>query len=283
MTRLLKGAEVTAVLNQQLIRRAAALKQRGVAPLLALVRVGAHADDIAYEQGVLKRAESIGVETRRFLLPETVSQGELLAVIESVNRDTAVHGCLIFRPLPAQIDNDAARNALDPAKDSDGITDGSLAGVFTNSKQGFPPCTAQACLEILDHFGIELKGKRVTVIGRSLVVGKPLSLMLQARHATVTMCHSRTVDLPARCREAEILIAAAGQAEMVDASYLSPGQIVLDVGINFTAAGQLVGDVCFAAAENTVDAITPVPGGVGTVTTSVLIKHVIEAAEKNER
>lgn len=280
MALLMKGSEVTAVLNEDLKNRLNSLQKKGVSPTLALVRVGERSDDVAYEKGILKRCDSIGVQVKRYLLREDVTQEEILAVIHEINEDDSLHGCMVFRPLPKHLNDKEIRDAQLPAKDVDGITDGSLAGVFAGTDTGFPPCTAQACMEILDHYGIELKGKRVTVIGRSLVVGKPLAMMLLGKHATVTICHTRTLDMPARCKEADIICAAAGVAEMVDASYLSPNQVLIDVGINFTAEGKMVGDVNFAAAEPIVGSITPVPGGVGAVTTSVLVKHVIIAAER---
>lgn len=280
MAELLKGAAVAAALEEQLRGRAAALEAEGINPCLAILRLGEREDDIAYEKAAMKRCQAAGVGVHRFLLRPDANQGEVLAAVREINQDSGLHGCLIFRPLPSHLDSSQILNSLDPAKDVDGVTHSSLAGVFANIRQGFPPCTAQACLDILDHYGIALKGKRATVIGRSLVVGKPVSLLLQARHATVTMCHTRTVDLPARCREAEILLAAAGQAQMVDAGFVSPGQVVIDVGINFNAEGRLVGDVRFDEVEPIVSAITPVPGGVGTVTAAVLAKHVIIAAEQ---
>jgi methylenetetrahydrofolate dehydrogenase (NADP+)/methenyltetrahydrofolate cyclohydrolase len=163
------------------------------------------------------------------------------------------------------------------------MTAGSLAQVFSGQGAGFPPCTAQACLEILDHYGVSLRGKRVAVVGRSLVVGRPVSMLLQRRDATVTMCHTKTADLPETCRQAEILVAAAGKMGMVDERYVSPGQVVIDVGIHVGEDGKLCGDVDFADAEPVVEAITPVPGGVGAVTTAVLCKHVVEAAERAAR
>ncbi len=279
MAQIFKGSEVTAALNAKLQEEVAAIKARGVEPTLAIVRVGERGDDISYEKGAMKRCETIGVAVKRFLLPADVSQDELLKVIDEINNDKSLHGCLIFRPLPKHIDDKTVRNALSPDKDVDGITDGSLVGVFANIEQGFPPCTPAACMEILDHYGIELKGKRVTVIGRSLVVGKPLAMMLMARHATITVCHTRTVDLPGRCQEGEILIAAAGAAQTVDAGFVREGQVVIDVGINFVD-DKLVGDVKFDEVEPIVAGITPVPGGVGSVTTSVLVKHTIEAAKR---
>lgn len=280
MAQLWKGAPVAAALTERLIPRAQALVKKGVTPTLAIVRVGERPEDLSYERGALKRCEKVGIAVRQFLLTAASSQTDLMEVIDEVNRDDSIHGCLLFRPLPKHMDAAAACAALSPAKDVDGITAGSLAAVFSGSGAGYPPCTAQACLEILDHYGYELKGKRAVVVGRSLVIGKPVSMLLLGRHATVTICHTRTVDLAAECRRAEVLVAAAGKAGAVSAQCLAPGQVVLDVGINVDENGSLVGDVDFAAAEAAVDAITPVPGGVGAVTTSVLASHVIEAAEK---
>lgn len=283
MAELWKGAPVAAALTERLIPRAQALVAKGVTPTLAIVRVGERPEDLSYERGALKRCEKVGIAVRQYLLTSEATQTDLMEVIEEINRDDSIHGCLMFRPLPKHMDEQAACAALSPAKDVDGITAGSLAAVFSGSGAGYPPCTAQACLEILDHYGYELKGKRAVVVGRSLVIGKPVSMLLLGRHATVTICHTRTADLAAECRRAEVLVAAAGKAGAVSAQCLAPGQVVLDVGINVDENGNLVGDVDFAAAETTVDAITPVPGGVGAVTTSVLARHVIEAAEKASR
>lgn len=280
MAQLWKGAPVAAALTEQLTRRAEALSVKGTTPTLAIVRVGARSEDISYERGALKRCEKVGIAVRQFQLPEDAAQEELLAVIQQVNADKAIHGCLLFRPLPKHIDEGAVCAALSPAKDVDGITAGSLAAVFSGNGSGYPPCTAQACLEILDYYGYELKGKRAVVVGRSLVIGKPVSMLLLGRHATVTICHTRTADLAGECRRADVLVAAAGKAGAISAQCLAPGQVVLDVGINVDKAGNLVGDVDFPSAETAVEAITPVPGGVGAVTTSVLARHVIEAAEK---
>lgn len=280
MATTLSGSAVASALNESLIQRTNALKDKGVTPTLAIVRVGAREDDLSYERGATKRCEKIGVAVKNFVLDAEATQDELLAVIDQVNKDSGIHGCLLFRPLPKHMDDETVRAALAPAKDVDGITDGSLAGVFAGTKQGFPPCTAQACMEILAHYGYDLKGKKVTVVGRSLVVGKPVAMMLLQKHATVTMCHTRTADMPAECRKAEILVVAAGKAGVVDDSFVVPGQVVVDVGINVNAEGKLCGDVAYDKVEPVVDAITPVPGGVGSVTTSVLVGHVVEAAER---
>ena len=282
MAEILRGAPVAAELTEELASRVEALREGGVMPTLAIVRVGERPDDLSYERGACKRAEKVGVVVKRFVLPEDCSQEELLATIDAVNKDDSIHGCLMFRPLPPTLDEAAACAALDAAKDVDGITPGSLFGVFANQPVGFPPCTAEAVIEMLTRSGIELTGANVTVVGRSLVIGKPVSMLLQARNATVTMCHTRTRDLAAVCRAAEILVVAAGHARTIGADCVVPGQTVIDVGINWDdAAGKLVGDVDFDAVEPIVDAITPVPGGVGSVTTAMLMKHVIEAAERS--
>lgn len=280
MAELLKGTPVVAALNEKLTQKVAMLKEQGVTPTLAIVRVGERPDDVAYETGAMKRCEKIGVKTQRVTLPGDISQDELLEMIRELNGDPWVHGVLLFRPLPKYMDEALVCNTLAPEKDVDGITNASNAGVFTGTAIGYPPCTPQACMEILDFFNIETTGKKAVVIGRSLVVGKPAAMMLVQKNATVTICHTRTIDMPAICREADILIVAAGRAGIVGKDYFRENQIVIDVGINVDENGNLCGDVNFAEAEPIVKAITPVPGGVGTVTTSVLVKHVVEAAEK---
>lgn len=280
MAELWKGAPVAAALTGQLTARTEQLTARGVTPTLAIVRVGQRPEDLSYERGARKRCQTIGIAVKQFILPEDSSQQDLLEAIQQVNTDPGIHGCLLFRPLPRHMDEEAVCAALSPAKDVDGITAGSLAGVFTGRGQGFPPCTAQACLELLRHYGYDLTGKRAVVVGRSLVIGRPVAMLLLHENATVTICHTRTADLAAECRRADVLVAAVGRAGAIGADCLAPGQVVIDVGINVDAAGNLVGDVDFAAASALVDAITPVPGGVGAVTTSVLAHHVVEAAER---
>ena len=280
MAKQLLGKEVTAALNERIKAKVAELKEKGVNPTLGIIRVGENESDISYERGATKRCETLGVACEKILLPADVSQEELLKVIDEVNKNDKIHGVLLFRPLPKHLDQNLIENALDPAKDVDCMTDGSMSGVFTGKDLGFPPCTPQACMEILDHYGIDCTGKKAVVIGRSLVVGKPAALMLIKKNATVTVCHTRTVDMPSVAREADIVIVAAGRAGVVGAEYVKPGQVIIDVGINVNAEGKLCGDVDYAAVEPIVDAITPVPGGVGSVTTSVLVSHVVEAAAK---
>ena len=278
MAQILKGAPVVAAMNEANAARCVLLKEYGVVPTLAVIRVGAREDDISYERGLMTRCGKVGVQVRSFHLSENASQAELLYYIRKINEDPSIHGCLIFRPLPKQFDDRAVCAALDPQKDIDGITDRSLAGVFTNTKLGYAPCTAQACLEILKYYNVPLSGKRAVVVGRSLVVGKPAAMMLDRENATVTLCNSRTRDLPALCREADVLVVAMGRRGAIGVDCLREGQIVVDVGIHVNEEGKLCGDVRFDEAEPIVEAVTPVPGGVGTVTTSVLVGHVVDAA-----
>ena len=280
MAELWKGAPAAAALMEDLTGRIERLSGAGVTPTLAIVRVGERPDDRAYETGAVKRCEKAGVAVKRFPLPAGCSALELRAVLEHINAVSEMHGCLLLRPLPDPAMEEMACALLDPKKDVDCMTPAALAGVFAGKGWGYPPCTAQACLELLKYYKTALTGKRAVVVGRSLVIGKPVSMLLQAENATVTMCHTRTVDLPAVCRGAEVLIAAAGRANLLGAAHVSPGQVVLDVGINVDKDGKLCGDVKFDEAEPVVSAITPVPGGVGAVTTAVLVKHVVEAAER---
>lgn len=281
MAQLLKGLPVAKAIAKELSERSGLLNEKGVKPTLAILRVGSRPDDLSYEKGAVKRCAECGIEVRRVIFSENVTQQELIESIEEINRDDTIHGVLLFRPLPKHMDENLVCAALAPEKDMDGITEGSMAGIFSGSGKGYPPCTAQACIEILDHYGIEIQGRRVTVMGRSNVIGKPVFMLLLKRNATVTVCHTKTADPVAECSRADILIAAAGKAGVITGKHVAPGQTVLDVGINVTPEGKLMGDVDFDAAEPVVGAISPVPGGVGSVTTAVLAKHVIEAAEKS--
>lgn len=280
MAEILKGAPVAAAITEELKARVEKLKSKNIIPTLAILRVGERPDDMAYEREAMKCCEQVGIRTLSFMLPSDCKQSELMDTIGEINQNDAIHGCLMFRPLPGHLDEWAACEALRPEKDVDSMTAASLNTVFTGHGRGFPPCTAQSCMEILDYYGIDPAGKNVAVIGRSLVIGKPVSMLLQARNATVTMCHTKTRDMPGICRRADILIVAAGKAGVVDASYTNPGQVVIDVGINAALDGGVCGDVQFDEVSKVVRAITPVPAGVGSVTTAVLAKHVLEIAER---
>ena len=281
MARILKGKEVADALTAQMQKDVEELREAGVTPTLCIFRVGERPDDLSYERGATKRAQTVGIDVKKVVLPADVTQEVFDEAFTKVNEDDSIHGILLFRPLPKQLDNEKARQMLNPAKDIDGCTDLSLAGVFTNTKTGFPPCTAQAAMEILHHFGIQIKGKKAAVIGRSLVIGRPVGMMLMHENATVVNCHTRTVDVPSITSKADILIAASGQLHSVTGEYTNPDQVVIDVGINWDEKkGSISGDVAFEDVEPYVSAITPVPGGVGGVTTCVLIGHVVEAARR---
>ena len=276
MSTLLRGAPAAERLTLDLSRRSAALRHRGVIPTLAILRVGSSPGDLAYEKSAAARCAKCGIDLRRIPLDDAASLPE---VIRAVNDDPAIHGCLLLRPLADKTAEAAAGQLLLPDKDVDGMTPGSLAGLLTG-QSGFAPCTAQACLELLDYYEVPLAGRRAVVVGRSLVVGKPAAMMLDRENATVTLCNSRTRNLPEVCKQADIVVVAMGKMAAVGADCLRAGQTVVDVGIHVNGEGKLCGDVQFAAAEPVVEAITPVPGGVGTVTTSVLVGHVVQAAAK---
>lgn len=281
MSEILKGKAVADAISEKVSAEVVKLKEKGIIPTLAIVRVGEREDDLSYERGAMKRCDMVGVSVRNVILPKDVSEQELFKTIEELNSDKNVHGILMFRPLPKHIDGEKARNLISAEKDVDGCTDLSLSGVFTNTKIGYAPCTAEAAIQILKHYEIPITGKKVTVIGRSLVIGRPVAMLLMHENATVTICHTRTIDVPTISKNSEIIIAASGQMESIDKTYLSDGQTVIDVGIGWNESKQkLCGDVLFEEAEPIVGAITPVPGGVGSVTTSILAKHVVEAAGK---
>ncbi|MGN0166274.1 MAG: bifunctional 5,10-methylenetetrahydrofolate dehydrogenase/5,10-methenyltetrahydrofolate cyclohydrolase [Lachnospiraceae bacterium] len=280
MAELLLGKSVTASINEKIMADVSMLKKKGVSPKLGIIRIGENESDISYERGAVKRCETLGVEYEKFLLSATVTTDDVLKVIDEVNNDSSIHGVLLFRPLPKGLDSERIENALKPEKDVDCMTEASIGSVFTGKAKGYPPCTPQACMEILKFYGYDLTGKNVVVIGRSLVVGKPVAMMCMKENATVTICHTRTRNMPEIAKQADILIVAAGHAGTVNADYVSPGQVVIDVGINVNEEGKLCGDVNFESVEPVVGAVTPVPGGVGGVTTSVLLSHVLDAAKK---
>ncbi|MBQ2752261.1 MAG: bifunctional 5,10-methylenetetrahydrofolate dehydrogenase/5,10-methenyltetrahydrofolate cyclohydrolase [Oscillospiraceae bacterium] len=280
MAILLKGAPAAAKLTEQALQRSESLRSQGIAPTLAIVRMGERDDDLAYQRGAQKRCEKAQVEVKVYALPEDASQSELLSLIQKLNDDNSIHGVLIMRPMPKHIDDEAVTNALSPEKDVDGITPGAMAALYAARESGFAPCTARACVEILKHYEIPLLGRQAVVVGRSLVIGKPVSQLLLKENMTVTTCHSRSQNLEDICKRADIIVAAAGKAGMITADFLSEGQTVLDVGIHSTPEGGLCGDVKTEEAAEIVYAVTPVPGGVGAVTSSVLALHVVTAAER---
>ncbi len=277
---LFKGKAVSDSIGEYLKFEIDYLNENGVTPKLLVIRVGEREDDIAYENGIRRKFSAFGIEVETCVLDKSCDTEDVTAAVERANNNVSVHGVIIMRPLPKFIDDAAVCAALSPDKDVDGITDRSLAGVFAGKEDGFSPCTARACIEILDYYGVELTGKRVAVIGRSLVVGKPLSMMLIKRNATVTICHTKTTDIKEICKQSDIIVAAAGSSKMVDRSYLSLNQVVIDVGINVDGDGNLCGDVDLEACKKSAFALSPVPGGVGTVTSAVLARSVVYAAKR---
>lgn len=276
---IMKGAPVAAALNERTRTLAEELTAEGISPCLAVVRVGENTDDISYEKSIIKRCAALGIDVRQTHFEETVDENAIIDTLCKLGTDSTVHGILVFLPLPVHIDAERVKAAIAPEKDVDGATAASAAAVFAGKRDAFAPCTAQAVMEMLDYYGVEPGGKRAVVLGRSMVIGRPAAMLLTARDATVTICHSRTADPAAAAREADLLVCAVGKADTVGVDCFRPGQTVIDVGINFGADGKMCGDADFSAAQNVVSAITPVPGGVGAVTTAVLASHVVKAAK----
>ena len=248
-------------------------------PKLAIVRVGENPDDMSYERGATKKLKSFGLDVASYVFPQDISDEDFKKAFKDINEDDEVTGILLLRPLPHTINEKDIENMIDPKKDLDGISPINIAKVFAGDTTGFSPCTAEAVIEVLKAYDIELTGKRVTVVGRSMVVGKPVSMLLLKENATVTMTHTRTVDLKKTCSDAEIVIAAAGRAKMLNSDYCGQDAVMIDVGINVDENGKLCGDVDYATLDGKASAATPVPGGAGTVTTAVLAKHLIQAAK----
>jgi methylenetetrahydrofolate dehydrogenase (NADP+) / methenyltetrahydrofolate cyclohydrolase len=280
MAKILKGKEVADALNKDSTADILALKNQKINPTLALVRIGDNPDDLAYQISIIKKAQSMGIQILGCELGSDVGQKELESHIKGFNQDPYVHGILLFRPLPSHMDEQAVLNRIDPDKDVDGVSEISMGKVYAGRPDGFGPCTAEAVMAILKHYEIPIQGKRAVVLGRSLVIGKPVAMMLLGQNATVNICHSKTKDLAAECKRGDILIAAVGKANMVNDTFVHQNQVVIDVGINVDKDGNLSGDVDFAAVEPMALAITPVPGGVGTVTTAILMQHVIRSAQR---
>ena len=248
-------------------------------PKLAIVRVGENPDDMSYERGATKKLKSFGLDVASYVFPQDISDEDFKKAFKDINEDDEVTGILLLRPLPRTINEKDIENMIDPKKDLDGISPINIAKVFAGDTSGFSPCTAEAVIEVLKAYDIELTGKRVTVVGRSMVVGKPVSMLLLKENATVTMTHTRTVDLKKTCSDAEIVVAAAGRAKMLNSDYCGQDAVMIDVGINVDENGKLCGDVDYSTLDGKASAATPVPGGVGTITTAVLAKHLIQAAK----
>jgi methylenetetrahydrofolate dehydrogenase (NADP+)/methenyltetrahydrofolate cyclohydrolase len=281
MAEILKGKPVADAIKAELVQKVAEVRARGISPKLGIIRVGARPDDLFYEGGAKKTCASVGMDCEVFEYPEDIQQEALEKAVAGVGAKKDVHGILMFFPLPKHLDGRIIRDMIPVEKDVDCLTTGGAAKIFTDDLTGFPPCTPTACMEMLHYYNVPLKGKKCTVVGRSLVVGKPVAMLLLREHATVTICHSRTENLPDVCKDCDILIAGVGRAKMVKSNFVKPGQIVIDVGINEDPdnPGSYCGDVDFAGVEPIVARISPVPAGVGSVTTSVLCKQTLMACE----
>ena len=274
----LGGKEVADKIVEEIKVKVEELKGNGVNPKLAILRVGAREDDLAYERGVLKRFESAGVEVEVTAVDAAISQEELDKTFDGINNDPKVHGILVFRPLPKGLSDEHMRRTIDPGKDSDFMDIRNMENVLAGVPDAAAPCTAEAVMALIKHYQIETKGKKVTVVGRSLVIGKPAALLLTTANATVTVCHTKTVNIEEECRNADIIVACCGVAKMITDKFVKPGQIVIDVGMNVDEEGKLCGDVDYEKVSEIADAVTPVPGGVGSITTAILLKHVVDNA-----
>ena len=274
----LGGKEVADKIVEDLKVKVEELKGKGISPKLAILRVGAREDDLAYERGVLKRFESAGVEVEVTAVDAGISQEDLDKTFDGINNDPKVHGILVFRPLPKGLSDEHMRRTIDSGKDSDFMDIRNMENVLAGVPDSAAPCTAEAVMALIKHYGIETKGKKVTVVGRSLVIGKPAALLLTTANATVTVCHTKTVNIEEECRKADIIVACCGVAKMITEKFVKPGQIVIDVGMNVDEEGRLCGDVDYEKVSEIADAVTPVPGGVGSITTAILLKHVVDNA-----
>lgn len=279
----LRGKAVAEAMEQKLTQRVDELKEKGVTPTLAIVRVGERPDDLSYERGATNCCTKLGIKVCPAVFPGDVPEKDFLEGFAKVAGDPSVDGILLFHPLPKHIDLEKVKAVFPPEKDIDCMLDENLGKIFTGDKNVAPPCTAQAVMELLHFYNIPLSGKHVVVCGRSMVVGKPLSQLLLNENTTVTVCHSRTTDMPSVTKQGDVVVTAVGRAKLFGEAYFVPGQTVVDVGINVDSDGKLCGDVDFAAASAVVEAITPVPGGVGTVTTRVLAQNCIAACERKHK
>ena len=280
---IIKGAQVAEAVSAETLKRAEALRLKGIEPCLAVIRVGEDGSQLAYERGALKRMDKCGINCRVCAFDENISQEDFENEFKKINDDNSVHGILLLQPLPKTLSVEPIKDIINPLKDVDAVSPVNMYKILANDKTGYAPCTAEGVMEILDWMGTDLKGKKCKVIGRSMIVGKPLGLLLLARDATVTYCHSKTIELAKETKDADVLIAAAGSAKLVGADFVNENMTVIDVGVNVDENGNMCGDVDFEAVEPIVANITPVPGGTGAVTTSVLAKHVVKAAEALSR
>jgi len=283
MGKILSGKEVAKALQDDLIIKVKILKNKGLIPSLCIVIVGDKFDSVAYIKGTQKRCSAIGINCKVEELPGDTSQEEFLSFIRKLNNDENIHGILIMRPLPHQISENTIKYVISPEKDVDCFNPINASKVMSGEEGGFAPCTPAAVIEILNYYNIAPKSKKAVVIGRSMVVGRPVAMMLLKKHATVTVCHTKTADLSRETQQADILVAAAGKAKMVNKEMVKPGAVVIDVGINFDEKDKMCGDVDYEEVSQIAGMITPIPGGVGSVTSTILVKHVIQACKNQNK
>ncbi|NFA60431.1 bifunctional 5,10-methylenetetrahydrofolate dehydrogenase/5,10-methenyltetrahydrofolate cyclohydrolase [Clostridium sporogenes] len=281
MTKILYGNEVALKIKEDLNLRIDKLKEKNIIPKLAILRMGNKQDDISYERSIIKNCEKLNIETKVYELKEDILENDFLKLMEELNDEKNIHGILVFRPYPKHLNESIINSAIALNKDIDCMHPLNLEKIFEGDLDGFMPCTPEAVMEILKYYDIDLKGKNIAIINRSMVVGKPLAMMALSNNATVTICHSRTVDLPSITKKADIVVTAIGKAKLIKEEYFNKDSIVIDVSINVDENGKLCGDVDFENVQDKVKAITPVPKGVGSVTTTLLLKHIVEAAEKD--
>lgn len=279
MSIIMKGAPVAQKIQEDLEHEVVELKKNGIVPCLTLIRIGNREDDLVYQRSAQKRMSKIGIECRIVEISEDANESEVKTQIGKVNSDPSVNGILLFRPLPVHLHEEKLKTCIDPSKDVDGMRDENIVKVFDGNETGFAPCTAEAVVELLDYYGIDPAGKKAVVIGRSLVIGKPVSMLLLEKDATVTICHRKTENIEDICRNADILVIAAGCRSVVTKEMVSDKCYVVDVGINVNPDGGIFGDADYDNIKDNVAGITPVPGGVGGITTAILARHVVRATK----
>ena len=282
MEHILYGAAVADSILDKTKKDISLLKQKGIVPAVATIRIGKNEDEISYEKSINKKCSMLGIEHKIVELAQDISEEELLDIIDTLNDDRKINGILLFRPLPKYIDEEKVRNSIAMKKDIDGMSDKSLIGLLNGNMSAFAPCTALACIAVLKHYNIEISGKNIVILGRSLVVGKPLALLLTNLNATVTICHSKTENIRRHTKNADIICSCMGVAKMIDRSYISENQVLIDVGINFDENNKMCGDFNFDDVKDMANAITPVPKGIGAVTNAILLRNVVIAACKNK-
>lgn len=280
MSEILYGKNVALNLKEDMKKNIEDLKKKNIIPKVAIIRIGEKSDDIAYEKSIIKNCTNLGVNTETYKLEKSVSQNEMLNLIDKLNKDTEVNGILVFRPFPKHLDQELINSSISVKKDIDCMNPLNLEKIFEGKLDGFMPCTAEAVVEMLKYYNINLEGSNVVIINRSMVVGKPLSMMLLSHNATVTICHSKTKKLSSITKNADIVVTAVGKAKMIDQQYFSKDSVVIDVSINVDDNGKLCGDIDYDSVYGKVKSITPVPRGVGSVTTTLLIKNIVDGCIK---